>query len=212
MPRAASSTYRNSRVGRPVPQAVRVGAPASRASMHLRMMAGMTCEPAGSKSSAESYLGDIGAFREYVEKQGSAIDFMKEAAAYEQCSFPIVHTWEREGKPVSSYIDVGAQLARVRDMVRTLSDAAFAAEASGDTMAAAELGVTCLRMGKHVARGHALCTLVGIACTSVGIDTLDRVVANNELPDVVLRDIILKAQRAELLRADLRKCLEIDET
>src|SRR5471032_220489 len=52
---AQSSTNRNSRVAFPVPQQATSDAPASTASRHLRMSAGITCDDCGSKLSCGPY-------------------------------------------------------------------------------------------------------------------------------------------------------------
>ncbi len=166
--------------------------------------------PAGSKSSAEQYLADLEALRQYIGKHLDTINILKEAAEYEDCSFPVVHRMEVKGRPRPSPPYVGIGLAGMRQMARTLSDAAFVAEESEKPAEAAELCLTGLRMAKHVAEGNVLALLVGQACTSIASDSLSRVVANNDLPKLALRGVIFTAQNGEMSHSDLAACYEIE--
>ena len=55
MPSAASSTYRNSRVGEPSPHSTTSLSPRSRALTNLRIIAGITCDVCRSKLSRGPY-------------------------------------------------------------------------------------------------------------------------------------------------------------
>jgi len=150
-------------------------------------------EPAGSLSGEGPYLGDKESFTEWLNANRPVLNVMKEGLPMRVCKLP---PFIGQEIPLSA----GPILAHSRELARRCCDAAFAEELNGHYDAAAEWCLCGIRMGSHLfSDGTMIEGLVGIAITSINLDYLNRLIANQQLSQETLRRVIAECRGAESL-------------
>jgi hypothetical protein len=96
--------------------------------------------------------------------------------------------------------DMGMSLlAGVRRLARTVTDAGFLSELKGEPDAGAEWYLGCLRFGAQTRRSPSMMSsLVGASVGALGQQSLDSLVANEQLSEEMLRRIIASCRDAEI--------------
>lgn len=102
-------------------------------------------------------------------------------------------------------------LASLRQLARTATDAGFLEELRGNPEKAADWYMDGLRMGDQMRRGVMLQCLVGIALQIIARDSLDRLMANAELPADKLRQIRDASLQAIPKIDDVRNAMDREE-
>ena len=168
-------------------------------------------EPLGSVSREEWYEGNKKALEDWVAANNKALETMKKGLSLRVCRLPVfIQTGKdprtgaiREGN-VATPLGV---FSGFRHLALTCSDAAFVEELNGRHEEAAEIYLSCIKMGSLVRKdGPPIQNLVGIALCGMALAGLDRLMVSQHLPDGRLRRIIAEcaaaeAQRDEAVRA-----------
>ena len=161
--------------------------------------------PAGSAESADEYAGDIGALREWVEANQPAFDAIEEAIEKDYLGVPVFVG--PKGMPAPDI----EWLSGSRRLTRLCTDAGFLAELEGRPDDAAAWYVKCLRMGRHRRKGITIDNLVSAALTSIGAGNLEHLIANTDLSEATLREIMAECGAGPPVLEEIAFVLDAEE-
>ena len=127
---------------------------------------------------------------DYVKRNAEALKLLHEAAAYEQCRFPV-------GKN-AGFTMILPHLAKIRQSARLLRLEATLAAEERDASAATKAVLSSLVAGRSLKSEPLLIShLVRIACTSISRISLERVLSRMPLDDAQLVDLEKAFRSAE---------------